>query len=572
MKTLWRSARVALWALAATASSCDRQAPAPVASAPAPEARPAGLHFVDRAEAAGLRFQHTDGSSGKYYIVETLASGVGLFDYDEDGDLDIYFPNGRPLPPSPEGDRSASNALYRNNGDGTFTDVTAIAGVPGAGFSVGCAAGDYDGDGDLDLYVTGFLRSVLYQNQGKAGGYVFKDVTAAAGVDPGRFSAGASFLDIDNDGDLDLYVANYCEVDFAKSEPCPHNGIPNYCAPGKYAPEHDTLYLNNGDGAFKDISRESGIAADRPAGPGPRWGMGVLALDYNVDGLVDIYVANDVSDNFLWQNLGGGRFKNVAFELGVAFDANGDEQGSMGVDAGDYDRDGQLDIIVTNFQKQLNALYHHEGPLGYVDRVMAHGLGSTSLPMVGWGTGFFDFDHDGWLDLFVANGHLEDRIHEYDQSSTYLQPNQLFRNLGGRFEEASDRAGPAFQERHSARGAAFGDIDNDGDVDIVVSNSRQRPSLLVNESVKRGNWIRIELRGKKNRFAIGARVRVNAGGAVHAAELRSGHSYVSQNDLRLHFGLGEASIADKVEVRWPGGGATVRERREAGKTHRIDEE
>jgi hypothetical protein len=299
--------------------------------------------------------------------------------------------------------------------------------------------------------------------------------------------------------------------------------------------------------------------------------MGVLITDFNDDALPDVYVANDVSDNFLLRNVGGGRFENVALELGCALSAEGDEQGSMGVDAGDYDRDGRLDIAVTNFQKQLNALYHHDGESGYSDVAMACGLGESCLPMVSWGTAFRDFDNDGWADLFIANGHLEDRIAEYDQSSTYLQRSQVFRNIGGRFREVTALAGPGLSKPRSSRGAAFGDIDNDGDVDIVVSNSREQPSLLVNEGGNRASWIQIELRGKKNIFAIGARVTVEAGGASQVAEVRSGGSYASQNDLRLHFGLGSSARAERVTVRWPEGKTQVIEGLEARKLHRITE-
>jgi hypothetical protein len=543
-------------------AACDRQ-PSP-GGGPALSS-PLGVQFVERSVSSGIRFRHTDGSSGKYYIVETLASGVGLIDFDDDGDLDSYFLNGRPLPPAPEGDASAPNALYENLGEGKFRDVTAAKGVPGIGFSVGCAAGDYDGDGDLDIYVAGLGPNVLYRNDGREAGWSFTAVTAEAGVDDARFSAGCAFLDIDHDGDLDLYVANYCEVDFASSTPCFNNKVPGYCAPGQYKPVSDSLFLNSGDGTFRDISTESGIDAEA------KWGMGVVATDFDGDGWVDIYVANDVSENFLFKNLQGGKFKNVAKILGAARGADGDEQGSMGLDAADYDRDGLVDFVITNFQKQLNALYHNEGEAGFTDMAMAHGLGHTCAPMVSWGTKFFDFDHDGWLDLFIANGHLEDRIAEYDQSSTYLQRNQLFQNQGGAFKEVTALAGPGLRELFSSRGAAFGDIDNDGDIDIVVSNSRDRPSLLFNEGGNRRPWVMIECRGRKNRFAIGAKVTVTAGGFSQSAEVRSGGSYCSQNDLRLHFGLGGASRVDRVEVKWPGGGTTVREDLAINRLHRIEE-
>ena len=522
------------------------------------------MSFVEVFGTTGIDFQHTDGSSGKYFIVETLASGVGLFDYDGDGDLDVYLLNGGRLPPA-EGKRGASNALLRNEGGGTFTDVTREVGVPGVAFSIGCCVGDTDGDGDLDLYVTGFGSNVLYRNEGAAAGFRFTDATREAAVDDRRFSAGCAFVDIDGDDDLDLYVSNYCAVDFDTAEPCTHNGVPGYCPPGQYTPVTDSLFLNLGDGTFRDISEESGVAEKA------RWGMGVLTLDYNGDGRTDIYVANDVSDNFLFENLGGGRFRNVALEAGVALSSHGDEQGSMGLAAGDIDRSGELDLVVTNYQKQLNALYVRDGG-AFSDVAMGRGLGSDCLPLVSWGAGFHDFDHDGWLDLFIANGHLEDRIAEYDQSSTYLQRNQLFKNHEGRFRAISLEAGPGLAEEKSSRGAAFGDIDGDGDVDIVVSNSRDRPSLLLNEGKHDGGWVMLELRGQKNVFAIGARVVLEAGGVRHVREVRSGGSYTSQSDLRLHFGLGRAGKVDRVEVRWPGGGSSVREDLEIGRLHVVREE
>jgi len=536
--------------------------------------------FVERASAAGIDFRHTDGSSGNYYIVETLASGVGLFDFDQDGDLDIYLLSGRALPPTPAGnaDPRAQNELWENLGGGHFRDVTDAKRVPGVGFSIGCCAGDYDGDGDLDLYVTGFGSNVLYRNDrveaGSAGArsaYAFTDVTQEAGVDDPRFSAGCAFVDHDRDGDLDLYVANYCEVDFATSQPCRNNGVPGYCAPGQYKPVHDAFFRNDGAGKFTEVGREVGVVTDAPAGPGPKWGMGVTVFDWNDDGWPDIYVANDVSDNFLLENQQNGKFRHVALEHGVAVSTDGTEQGSMGVASGDFDRDGRSDVLVTNYHKQLNALYRHEGAFGFSDQALGKGLGESTLPMVSWGTAFFDADHDGWLDIFIANGHLEDQIHLYDDSSEYRQQNQIFRNRGGSFVEVTERAGPGLAEKLSSRGAAFGDIDGDGDVDIVVNNSRERPSLLINECTQRRSWVRLELRGRRNRFAIGARVRVTANGVTWIADVQSGGSYCSQNDLGLHFGLGDAARVERVEVRWPEGGVSMFADLEVGRTHVLEE-
>jgi len=549
-------------------------------STPVAGAGTAGLAFAftECAAERGISFLHTDGSSGQYYIVETLASGVGLFDYDNDGDLDLYLLNGRALPPDATGNTASRNALYENDGRGRFSDVTGSKGVPGVGFSVGCCVGDYDGDGDLDLYVTGFGHNVLYRNEGASQNYRFTDTTAEAGVDDTRFSAGCAFVDHDGDGDLDLYVSNYCEVDFASSKPCLNGTVPGYCAPGQYRPVHDSFFRNNGGGRFSDVSEETGIVTNPNApvtdpghGPGPKWGMGVVACDFEGDGWPDIYVANDVSDNFLLRNTGTGAFEHVALELGAAVSTDGTEQGSMGVTAGDFDRDGGFDLLVTNYHKQLNALYHHEGEAGFADQALGKGLGESTLPKVSWGTRLFDADADGWLDLFIANGHLEDRIHEYDDSSEYKQRNQLFHNVLGKFVEVTEQAGDGFGEKLSSRGAAFGDIDNDGDVDIVVCNSRANASLLINDRANKNSWVRLKLVGRTNRFAIGARVAITAGGATQTGEVRSGGSYCSQSDLRLFFGLGDAKSIDSIEVRWPGGETKIYENLDVNVQHELSE-
>ena len=525
--------------------------------------------FNEKSEAAGITFRHTDGSSGEYFIVETLASGVGLFDFDNDGDLDIYLLNGCPLPPPQDLATCPPNALYRNWGDGTFEDVAAQKGLEARGFSVGCCVGDYDSDGDLDIYVTGFGGNHLYRNNGPETDFSFTEVTAESGVDDPRFSAGASFLDYDRDGNLDLYVTNYCEVDFGSSKPCFNNNVAGYCAPGQYTPVHDSLFRNNGDGTFANASRSAGIALDSE--PGPKWGMGIAVCDFNDDGWSDIYVANDVSDNFLFENQKDGTFKNVATELMAAVGLDGAEQGSMGVDAGDFDGDGKFDLLVTNYHKQLNALYHNEGKFGFSDQALRYGLGDSTLPMVSWGTRMMDIDNDGALDLFIANGHLEDQIDKYDQSSEYRQRNQFYRGENGRFREITRGGGSGLTEKLSSRGAAFGDIDNDGDLDIVVCNSRERPSLLINETPAKNAWLSLKLKGKKDPYALGARATIRAGGRIQVAEVRSGGSYVCQNDLRLHFGLADSKKADKVTIRWPGGNTSTFENLEANKEHLLEE-
>jgi len=526
------------------------------------------VRFTEGARAAGLVMQHTDGSSGKYYIVETLASGVILFDFNLDGALDVYLPNGRPLPPTPEGNQRFSNALFANDGKGKLTNVTREKGVPGTGFGTGGAAGDHDGDGDLDLYVCQYGPNVLYRNNGKEGGWTFTDVTREAGCDDARFSAGACFFDLENDGDLDLYVTNYCIDDLKTSDPFWEGKSPRYHAPSHYKAEGHSLFKNKGDGTFEDVTESSG--ASNVSEPGR--GMGVMATDINADGLLDLYVANDGTANFLFKNLGGGKLEEVGMASGTALSSDGSEMGSMGVDAGDADRDGTFEIIVTNFQKQLNNLYRPVRPGFYTDTAMAQGLGETCLPMVSWGVKLFDYDHDGWLDIFIANGHLEDHIHEYDQSTSFLQQNQLFHNEGkGVFKEVSSSAGPGLQEKKSSRGAAFGDLDNDGDIDIVVCNSRDAPSLLWNEGGNRRSWVLLELSGIKNKFAVGAFVRVTAGGVTQSGEVRAGSSYISQNDLRLHFGLGDAETVDRVEVDWPGGKKEAFSSLPARRIHRLTE-
>ena len=512
--------------------------------------------YEDRARELGISFRHTDGSSDKYFILETLASGVALFDYNGDDRLDIYFPNGRMLPPGATAagtvvGATPSNALYRQQADGTFVDVTASAKVPGTQHGLGANVGDYDADGDLDLYVTQFGPNVLYQNQGDG---TFVDVTAQAKVGDKGFSAGGVFFDYDGDGDLDLYVTNYCLVNLETDQPCKHLTVYGYCSPENYTAEHDVLYRNEGDGTFADVSEASGIRNVLPVGRG----MGVVATDITGDGKIDLFVANDGTENFLFENKGDGTFEDIALISGVAVDLNGDEQGCMGVDIADYNYDGRPDIIVTNYQKQHNAFYIQEDDGFFSDTATKSRLGTKSLPWVGWGTKLFDYDNDGALDVFIAYGHLEDNIKDYDESSTYLQRNQLLHNDGkGNFEDVSERSGPGLEVVLSTRGAAFGDLDNDGDLDIVVCNSRQEPNVLINQGGNRKNWIGFRLRARKDPFALNATVTVHAGGKRQVQEVRSGGSYLSQNDLRAHFGLGDATAVDKVEVRWPDG--TVQE-------------
>jgi hypothetical protein len=531
----------------------------------------AQVAFQEKRAETGIEFWHTDGSSGQYFITETIASGVTLWDYDQDGRIDIYFPNGRPIPPGYPWAKEATrrNALSRNEGNGPtgvprFVDVTDKAGVPGTDFGVAGTAADYDGDGDLDLFVTQLGPDVLYRNRGDG---TFEDVAKAAGVADPAFGGCAAFGDIDRDGWLDLYVCNYCYEDFNKPAPCSTNGIQHYCAPNTFKGVPHSLFRNKGDGTFADLSETSNI---RKYHMGK--GLGVRFCDFDDDGYPEIYVANDGSQNFLFHNQCDLTFENIGLQAGCALDMNGDEMGSMGVDIADYDSDGKFDIVVMNYQKQAKVIYHNEGNLLFTEVGMKAGIAANSLPLVSWGTRFLDYDNDGILDLFIANGHLEDRIDLYDQSSTYLQQNQLFRGTGeGTFVEISNSAGPGLLLKNSHRGCAFGDIDSDGDTDIVVCCSRRQPLVLLNEGGNLGgNWVQILLTGTKpNLFAIGAKVTVRAGKRTQIQEVRTSSSYAGQDDPRLHFGLGSAGSIDRIEVRWPDGRTDVVTGASINKVNRI---
>jgi hypothetical protein len=525
--------------------------PALLALAGACGARAAGeIVLTDVTRQTGITFVHTDGGSGRHYIVETVSAGLATFDYDNDGDIDIYFVNGAPLrgmvaqtPPR--------NALYRNDGGWHFTEVTAHAGVGDTGYGLGVTVGDYDNDGDLDLYLNNYGPNVLYRNNGDG---TFTDVTKQAGVTGrGGVGAGACFLDIDNDGDLDLFVAQYLEFSYEKHVTTTTLGVPVYANPRFYRSVPNLLYRNHGDGTFTDVSEASGIA--RHAG----YGMGTVCADYDDDGDTDILVANDVLGNFLFQNDGRGRFEEVGVTSGFAYDLHGDEQGSMGVDAGDYDNDGRLDFYATSYQDQLAVLYRNLGHGFLEDVTLQTGAGAGTLPDVTWGNSFVDFDNDGDRDLFVACGHLQDNVERYTNVSTYLERNLLLMNTGrGRFVDVSDRRGDGMKVRLSSRGAAFDDLDNDGDVDVVVLNSRAAPTLLRNDSPAQGHWLQLRLRGARtNRDAVGARVTVRAGDLTLIDEVHGGRGYQSHYGSRLYFGLGPCQRVDRVEVRWPGGPVDV---------------
>ena len=506
----------------------------------------AEIKLTDVTQETGIPFRHTAGGSGRHYIVEYISAGLAMFDYDQDGDVDIYFLNGAPQPGT-DRVRVPTNALYRNDGDWKFTDVTAQAGVGDTGHGLGVTVGDYDNDGDPDLYVNNHGPNRLYQNNGDG---TFSDATAQAGVGNGnRVGAGTCFLDYDADGDLDLFVANYVRFRYDQHIVRTRQGYPIFPSPRDYEPEADTLFRNEGDGTFIDVSRESGIA--EKAGPS----MGTVCADYDGDGDTDILVANDVHANFLFQNNGQGRFREVGLLSGFAYDQRGAVQGSMGVDCGDFDNDGQLDFHVTSYQDELATLYRSSRNHVLVDVTTATGLGpGTRLPVT-WGNGLVDLDNDGDVDVFIATGHLGENMEKYDNAAAFRTGNVVLENRGdGKFKNVSAAAGDGLRIKESSRGAGFDDLDNDGDLDAVILNTESTPTLLRNDTDKSNNWIGIRLRGNKsNRDGVGAQVRITANGRQQLQEVHSGRGYQSYFGSRLHFGLGTASRVDEVTIRWVGG-------------------
>ncbi|MDE0323594.1 MAG: CRTAC1 family protein [Candidatus Poribacteria bacterium] len=497
------------------------------------------LRFTDITTELGIEFRHTNGERGEKYFIEPIGSGVALFDFDNDGDLDLYCVNGSTLPkidtPMPP-----TNVLYRNDG-GIFTDVTNEVSVGDTGYGLGCCVGDYNNDGFTDLYVTNYGANVLYRNNGNG---TFTDVADAAGVAGDQFSSGCAFVDIDADGYLDLYVVNYVQFDPATNPECTRQRVRTYCTPEALPGSVDTLYRNNGDGTFTDISEKAGIGATSGKG------LGVVCGDIDNDGDVDIFVANDTTPNFLYRNEQDSlKMTEDALFAGVALSEEGRAYSGMGANLGDFDNDGYLDIVITNFQDQTNSLYHNTQNGFFNEVSFAKGIGERSLPYLAWGVDFIDFNNDGWLDLFVANGHLDDNIAEIDPIGTYTQPNQLFlNNRGVNFSEMPDAT---IAQRKVSRGTAFGDIDNDGDVDVVISNLKDSPTILRNDGGNASRWLNIELIGTHcNRDAIGARVMVVSGDLTQIREVKSGSGYISQNDLRLHFGLADAVRVDTLTVRW----------------------
>jgi hypothetical protein len=522
----------------------------------AAEPAPLGFTFVDVAREAGLVARTIyGGQRTNKYLLETTGCGVAMLDYDNDGFVDLFFVNGTTLEGFPRGQEPTSH-LYRNRGNGTFEDTTAKAGLALAGWGQGVCAGDYDNDGFDDLYVTFWGQNRLFRNRGNG---TFEDVTSRAGlVTPTRWGAGCAFVDVDRDGLLDLFAANYIDFDL-KTAPvpesglCRYKGIPVACGPPGLPGGKNVLYRNTGRGIFTDVSNAAGIT--RAAGT---YGLGVSTLDFDDDGWTDLYVANDSNPSTLYRNRRDGTFEDIAIPAGCAYSQDGKPQAGMGVAIGDYDRNGTIDIFKTNFAGDTSTLYHNSGDGLCEDRTFASGIGMATR-WLGWGVGFLDLDHDGWLDLFLVNGHVYPEVSQIRTEAGYEQRKVVYRNLrNGRFEEVTERLGSPVTTPRAGRGAAFGDIDNDGDVDVVVNNIHDTPNVYRLDLARQTSWTQLELVGtKSNRNAIGARVLIVAGGATLVREVQGGGSYYSQNDLRVHAGLGDATKVDRVEVRWPSGNEEV---------------
>jgi len=521
------------------------------------------IAFADATEAAGIAFAHDHGGSGVRFLIETIGSGLAVADFDNDGWFDVYFMQSAATP-GRIADRRLVNTLQRNNGDGTFADVTGHAGVGDESYGLGASAADYDGDGFIDIYVTNFGANRLFRNNGDG---TFSEVGAAAGVDDERAGSSAAWADIDGDGDIDLYVTNYLELTWENHKVCgTPTGTTSYCRPDAYPAQSDVLYLNRGDGTFADVTATAGVGNDVEGK-----GLGVVFADYDDDGDADIYVANDGERNFLYVNNGDGTFFDDALLAGVGFSEDGRPEAGMGTDWGDYDGDGRLDVVVTNLSRETNSLYRNIGRSVFSDVTFTSGLAVPGILLVGFGVNWIDVDNDADLDLFVANGHIIDNIQALTENITYAQPNHLFINDGaGRFEERHRQYGPGMGLVKVSRGSAIADLDNDGDIDILVSNSNQRADYLRNDGGdESGNWIQLRLVGRNgNRQAVGARVDLvpakpapatagNATGGANTAprliqEVKAGSSYQSSSPATLHFGLGSAARA-ALTIRWPAG-------------------
>jgi hypothetical protein len=510
---------------------------------------PAAVSFTDIARTAGITFVHDNAWTPEKYLIESMGAGCAWIDYDQDGFMDLYLVNGAATkiytPKQP-----LSSALYRNKGDGTFIDVTKPAGVGAEGlFGMGVAVGDFDNDGFPDLFVLGYGRCILYRNNGQG---AFTDVTARARVENrGMWASSAAWFDYDNDGNLDLVIANYVDWTPERNFYCGDQGpgMRSYCHPNVFHGQPAALYHNNGDGTFTDASQSSGV------GPKAANGLGVVTFDYNNDGWQDVFISNDAQPNHLFHNKGDGTFREVGYLAGAAVSGDGQMEAGMGVDAADTTGSGRLDLYVCHLDMQLNRFYRNMGDESFTDATLSSKMGYDTYQVSGFGTKFLDYDNDGAMDLFVANGHVMDNIQLYHPDTTYAEPKQMFRNTGrGRFENVSDRLGPDMQQPHVSRGAATGDFDNDGDLDILVSSCGQRPQLLRNDGGNANHWLELLPIGtKSNRDGVGARVKVTAGDLAKYDQRKGGMSYQSAQDPRLHFGLGQHDLVDAVEIVWPSG-------------------
>ena len=527
------------------------------------------VRFTDVTAASGIAFTQANSATPEKYLIETMGGGVALFDYDGDGRLDVFFTNGarlqNPMPPAANPDKSDRqfwNRLYRQQPDHTFTDVTEKAGVSGAAqnrYGMGVATGDYDNDGHVDLYVTGYGANTLYRNNGDG---TFADVTARAGVAGGGWSASAGFVDYDNDGRLDLFVTRYVKWTFPTNGRCGENrpGLRAYCHPDNYDGLANLLFHNEGNGTFADVSANAGVA--NPAGKG----LGVAFADYDDDGFVDVYVANDSVQSFLYRNDAGKAFTEVGLLAGVGFTDDGKVFAGMGTDFADYDNDGRPDLIVTDLSNERYRLFHHNGDGTFRDATGQSGVGGATLPFSGWSTRFVDYDNDGWKDVFVAQGHVMDTIETTSPNLKYRQPPLLLRNQAGRFTRVTP--GEVFDREWAGRGAAFGDLDDDGDVDVVLSNVGEPAVVLRNDGGNGRKWLRIALAGtRSNRDGIGARVKVvSASGRAQHFTVSTAVGYLSASDKRLLVGLGDDASARRVEIRWPSGAVQTFDDVAAGRT------
>ena len=512
-----------------------------------------GIKFVNVAEQAGIKHKTIYGDEHKNrYLLETTGCGVAFVDFDNDGWQDLFFVNGTRLNELPQG-QTPTNHLDRNNGDGTFRDVTEKAGLTRTGWGQGVCVGDFDNDGYDDIFVSYFGKNALYHNNGNG---TFTDVAEKAGVanNRSRWGSGCAFTDYDRDGNLDLFVASYIDLDLKtaplpETGPCLYKGLTVACGPPGLTGGVNTLYHNNGDGTFSDVSEKAGIRKTNGT-----YGLGVLVADFDNDGWPDIYVANDSAPAAFYRNNKDGTFTDIGIEAGCAFSVDGKPQAGMGVSAGDYDRDGWLDIFKTNFSGDTSTLYHNTGKAVFDDVTFPAGVGTTTR-WLGWGCGFLDADNNGWLDVFLVNGHVYPEVEKLTTDAGYAQRKVLYRNLqNGRFEDVSDKAGAPILEPSAARGCAFGDYDNDGDVDILINPVNAAPELLRCDSTNQNGWITIKAVGvKTNRDGIGARIKCVTEDGTQIDEVRSGGSYYSQNDLRVHFGLGKNRKVKTLEIRWPSG-------------------